>query len=157
MSSDADSAEDRPAGATIVKLSPQSFRTECWGAWQCRGRPSAARKFSAREQVFDTDRVRDTLEGVGILASEALNKTSFCERSAGMRPPAIELTVANYVIRLPCSRPSQFECCIIIAKIVSTQPCRRLSQPECLGAGNSGSANDPTATAIKFGKPSASQ
>ena len=41
--------------------------------------------------------------------------------------------------------------------MVSTQSCRRLSQTECWGAGQSESANDPTATAIRFGKPSASQ
>ncbi len=39
---------------------------------------------------------------------------------------------------------SQFECPTDISPNASTQRCRLFSQTECLGAGKSGSANDPT-------------
>ena len=51
----------------------------------------------------------------------------------------------------------QFECLMGNSPNAFTQLCRLLSQTECFGAGKSGSANDPTATASHPGNASASK
>jgi Trypsin-co-occurring domain 1 len=78
MSSNADSAENRLAGTTMANARPETVTAKLPNGALVRvavPRPAIrGEEVSAREQVFDTERVRDALEGVGVLVSDAFNK-----------------------------------------------------------------------------------